>query len=260
MTSCSVRRVNYIIIGALLAVCALRSGPRWLAAWYNNRASQALAVEWDAVRRAQGIGPCQQWYGESVAAQPLLQALALSPHHEGARLNAGRVSWLLGDCERALEEWSRLGAGDPVARLELANGLLALGREEEALGLFREMEGAAKYLRLRGEEAESSQDTNAAVVWYQYSMEVQATLTTAQRLAWSYTQTGRPEAAGEVWRKLSEESGEFDPGYWWAVGQNAEWVEDWEVASRAYERGAQLDRRPCEFWQRQSAALVQLEE
>jgi len=212
------------------------------------------------VRRLQGIAPCQQWYAESAAAQPLAHALALHPNHEGARLNAARLSWLLGDCEKALDEWRRFGAGDPVARLELANGLLALGREEEALDLYREMEDAAKYLRLRGEEAEAAQDTDAAVVWYEYSMEVQATLTTARSLASAYAQTGRPEAAREVWRKLGEEATATDQGYWWAVGQNAERVGDWEVATRAYERGAEVARDPCEFWERQSAALVQLEE
>jgi tetratricopeptide (TPR) repeat protein len=252
--------MNWIAVVALLAAAALLRGPTLLGAWYHNLGSHALCLEWRAVREAPGISPCQQWIPDSVAAQPVARALRLDPQNERARLNAGRVAWLLGDCETALAAWSSLESSDVIEQLERANGLYALGREEEALVLYREINGAADYLRMRGGLAEASRHTDAAVAWYELGIRVLPTLATAQSLAELYLESAQHDAAIAVWRRLGEGTQEADPDHWWALGQSAELAEDWETAARAYERGAERGDDPCRFWEPQESALERLEE
>jgi len=255
-----VPRMNLIAVIALLAAAALLRGPKLLGAWYHNLGSHALRLEWRAVREAPSLPACQQWTAHSAAAQPVARALRLNPRNERARLSAGRIAWLLGDCETALDAWSSLESSDVIARWERANGLYALGCEEEALVLYREINGAAYYLHMRGEMAETSQGTDAALAWYELGMEVLPMEATAQRSAALYLESEQRDAAIAVWRRLSEGTHEADPDHWWALGQSAELAEDWETAVRAYERGAEQSDNPCRFWERQEAALERLEE
>jgi tetratricopeptide (TPR) repeat protein len=252
--------MNLIAVVSLLAAAALLRGPTLQSAWYNNLGSHALSLEWNAVREAPGIPLCQQWIVDSAAAQPVAQALRMDAQNERARFNAGRVAWLLGDCETALDAWSNVESSDVIAHLERANGLCALGREEEALVLYREINGAADYLHMRGALAEASQRTDAAAAWYELGIRVLPTLATAQRLAELYQESEQHDAAVAVWRRLSEGTQEADPDHWWALGQSAELAEDWETAARVYDRGAERSHDPCRFWEPQESALERLEE
>jgi len=229
-----------------------------LNSWYHNLGSRALSLEWRAVREAPLIAPCQQWAADSGAAQPVAQALRLNPTNERVRLAAGRVAWLLGDCETALDEWSSMESGDVIARLERANALQALGHKEQAVAMYREIPGITDYLHLRGDAAEASQDLKAAVLWYELGMEVSPTLATAEDLAALYVQSQQPDAATMVWRRLSEATPQTDSLHWWAQGRSAELAEDWAMAAQAYGQGAEQSDDPCDFLERQEAALQQL--
>ncbi len=251
---------NWIAVIALLAAVAWLRGTGMLSSWYHNLGSRALSLEWRAVREAQLTAPCQQWPADSDAAQPVGQALGLSPRDERVRLNAARVAWLLGDCETALDEWSSMESGDMIARLERANALQALGHKEQAVAVYREIPGITDYLHLRGDAAEASQDLKAAVLWYELGMEVSPTLATAQNLAALYLQGEQPDAAAMVWRRLSEGTPQADPVHWWALGRSAELAEDWVTAASAYGQGADQSDDPCDFLERQEAALQQLEQ
>jgi protein O-GlcNAc transferase len=253
-------RANWIAVIALLAAVASLRGTKLLSSWYHNLGSRALSLEWPVVREAPLIAPCQQWTADPGAAQPVAQALRRNPLDERVRLSAGRVAWLLGDCETALDEWSSMGSGDMIGRLEHANALHALGHEEQAVALYREIPGITDYMHLRGDAAEASQDLKAAVFWYELGIEVSPTLATAQALAALYLQSEQRDAATMVWRRLSEGTPQADPVHWWALGQSAELAEDWMTAASAYGQGAALSADPCEFLERQEAALDQLEQ
>jgi tetratricopeptide (TPR) repeat protein len=167
---------------------------------------------------------------------------------------------LLGDCETALDAWSNAKSSDVVARLERANALYALGRAEEAVALYRQIDRAAVYLTSRAELAEGSRDTSAAISWYELAVDVAPTLTTARELTTLYLESEQIEAAIAVWRRLADGTHEADPDHWWALGQSAELAEDWETAARAYERGEEQSDDPCRFWEPQEAALERLEQ
>jgi tetratricopeptide (TPR) repeat protein len=241
-----------------LAAIGLLRGSRLLSAWYNDLGSLSLAVEWRVVREALPVPSCQRWGVGTAAAGPVGQALRLDARNQGARLNAGRVAWLLGDCETALDNWGNFSSNNDVARLERANGLYALGRREEALTLFREIGGVAGYFSALGKRAEAAKDSDAAVGCYELSFAIMPTRGVAQTLALSYLEREQPEAAMVVWRQLIEATDESTPDHWWAVGQLAELTEQWQTAANAYERGAEVSEASCEFRQRQETCLEQL--
>ncbi len=253
-------RTNWIAVIALLIAMASLRGSKLLSSWYHNLGSRALSLEWQVVREAPLVVPCQQWAADSGAAQPVAQAQRLNPRDGRVRLSAGRVAWLLGDCDTALDEWSSMQSGDMIARLEHADALHALGNREQAVAMYREIPGITDYLDLRGDAAEASQDMKAAVFWYELGMEVSPTLASAQDLAALYVQSEQREAAAMVWRRLSDGTPQADPIHWWAKGRSAELAEDWVTAASAYEQGAEQSEDPCEFLERQEAALEQLDQ
>jgi tetratricopeptide (TPR) repeat protein len=59
---------------------------------------------------------------------------------------------------------------------------------------------------------------------------------------------------------LSEGAQGDNEWIWWELGRSARSAEDWEVALRAYERGAQQSDDPCPFWEAQADVLEELEE
>jgi tetratricopeptide (TPR) repeat protein len=250
---------EWIVIAALLLCVALLRGPALLSAWYNNLASLTLRPGWQALHRALSIAPCPPRAAESTAAQQVGQALRLNPQSERARLNAARLAWLRGDCEAALEAWGSLPSSDVIARLEHANGLYALGREREALELYRQIDHAAEYLHIRGELAEALQDVEAAIAWYELAIKVLPTQATMHSLATLYVERGQHDAAMAVLDSLSEGTQGADVWLWWRLGQSAQSAGDWEIALRAFEHGALQSDDPCTFWEAQADVLEQLE-
>lgn len=253
-------RRKVIVLAAFAASVVLFGGARLSSAWYNNLGSLALSEEWPVVTEAPSVPRCQQWAWGLASAAPVARALRLDPLNARARFNSGRVAWLSGDCEMALDAWSNSSPADVIARLEWANGLYALGRKEEAVALFRKMNDAAGYFRWRGEQVETTPGSSVAREWYELSMTISPTLMTAHYLAQMHVESQDADAAWGVWREVVEATGEFEPDHWWALGQSAELREQWRAAAVAYERGAEEGGNPCSFLERQAASLQRLEE
>ena len=249
-----------VVLAAFAASVVLVRDARLSSAWYNNLGSLALSEEWSAVTEAPSVPRCQQWTPGPASAASVARALRLDPLNARARLNAGRVAWLTGDCEMALDAWSNSSPADVIARLEWANGLYALGRKEEAVALYRQMNGAAGYFGWRGEQAEATPDSSVAREWYELSMAISPTLLTAHHLAQLHLESQDADAAWRVWRQVVEATGELEPDHWWALGQSAELREEWGAAAFAYERGAEEGGDPCSSLERQTASLERLEE
>jgi len=249
-----------IVLAAFAASVALVRDARLSSAWYNNLGSLALSQEWPAVSEAPSVPSCQRWAQGPASAAPVARALRLDPLNARARFNAGRVAWLSGDCEMALEAWSNSSPADVIGRLEWANSLYALGREEEAVALYRRTNGAAGHFRWRGEQAEATLGSSVAREWYELSMAISPTLLTADYLAKLYVESQDAGAAWRVWQGIVEATGEKEPDHWWALGQSAELREEWRAAAVAYERGAKEGSAPCSFLERQAASLQRLEE
>jgi tetratricopeptide (TPR) repeat protein len=252
-------RWTFLTVLILLLGVALLRGPGLLSAWYNNLASLALAVEWPRVHQTSVLSACRQWLTESSAASSVNSALNLDPGSERARFNDGRVAWLLGDCEAALQSWSGLSNDDTMARLDYASGLYAMGREQEALEQYRQLEGAAEYVGMAGKRASASGDWSAAIQLYELSMSIAPTRVAAQALVELYLESGQEQAAAAVWRHMAAATDESNPDHWWAQGSLAEWSEDWDGAASAFERGAALSDAPCDFYWQQAANLERLQ-
>ena len=253
-------RRKVIVLAAFAASVALFGGARLSSVWYNNLGSLALSQEWPVVSESPSTPRCQLWAQGPAGAAPVARALCLDPLNTRARFNAGRVAWMSGDCEMALDAWSNSSPADVIARLEWANGLYALGRKEEATALYRQMNGAAGYFRWRGEQAEATPGSSEAREWYELSMAISPTLLTAHCLAQLHVESRDADAAWRVWREVVEATGEMEPDHWWALGQSAELREEWGGAAVAYGRGAEEGGDPCSFLERQAASLQRLEE
>ncbi len=251
---------NRITIAALLLSIALLRGPRLLSAWYNNLASLTLRPAWQGMHQTVRIAPCPQQPAESGAAHQVSVALRLDAQSTGARMNAARLAWLRGECEAALEQWTRLASSDALARLEHANGLFALGRQAEALEQYRRIGAAPEYLRLRGVLSEAGQDEEAAITWYRLSMEVLPTQDTAATLATLYVDRGQHKAALAVLDGLGEGAQGVDDWLWFELARSARDAGARDVALRALRRGAQQSDEPCIFWELQASILDRLEQ
>jgi tetratricopeptide (TPR) repeat protein len=135
-----------------------------------------------------------------------------------------------------------------------------MGREQEALEAFRQLNDGAEYVRMAGERARAARDWGAAITLYELSMSIAPTRDAAQALLDLYLRTENDQAVAEVWRRLATATPQSDPQHWWAQGALAEWNEEWDSAAKAFERGAELSDTPCDFFRRQVSNLERLQE
>ena len=76
------------------------------------------------------------------AAKILSEVLRVFPNHFGAYINRGNAYNLLGDSEKALEDYNKAIAINPtyyLAHINLASVFVSLGRKEDALKLYRDV-------------------------------------------------------------------------------------------------------------------------
>ena len=174
--------------GLFALALAVFRGSQLLSIACNNLGSLALAREWPMLNRTDALVPCELARATPRSALPLAQALRLDPGNERARFNAGRTAWLAGDCDAALDAWMQAAPSDEVALLQQAEGLLSLGRSEDALELYRRIPGAALYLSEMGSRAQTAGDPQMAMERYRLSLVVSPTVTAAGALARIYFQ------------------------------------------------------------------------
>jgi tetratricopeptide (TPR) repeat protein len=179
---------RWAALGLFALALAVFRGSHMLSIAYNNLGSLALAREWPILQTANGLVPREIPRATPRSAPPLAQALRLDPGNERARFNAGQAAWLTGDCMAALDAWMQAAPSDKVAILQRAEGLLSLGRSEEALGLYRQIPGIALYLSTMGSRAQTAGDQRAAIERCQLSLVISPTVTAADALARIYFQ------------------------------------------------------------------------
>ena len=245
-------RFGLALLAIALALILQCSG--LVAAGINNLVSLRLQVPWRQVVSRSVLPPCQTYAKFPVLASHLRAALRLAPWQSGTMTNLGRVLWLEGRCQEAVDVWlDAVGHGNHVAAL----GLLWAGQEvqlptESAAEL-------AEYAYVNGLYAQLEKQLDTATAWYVLALSLQPQFKTARRLSELYQERRQPEVELVVWQTIQKHLANTAPEYWWAAGRMAELLGHWQEAAQTFSRGGGLAADPYDYYMRSGQAYQRIE-
>lgn len=185
--------------------------------------------------------------------QPLAPAVQ---QDQSAVINAAREAYFLGNCERALANWTLAAENDPQQETAALMRYLSSGLNPELLPANMSAEETAEFLKGLGLWAEQEKRADQAAYWFTQSFAIQPSRFVADRLIRSLQQDDEKLA---VWQRLADMLPQEDADHWWAFGQQAELSQAWDQAANAYEAGAQIADDPFAFLMEQGIMLTKLD-
>lgn len=249
-----------LLVFIVLPILLLARVPLLLIAGVNNMTARALIPEWRSVSREVELR-CE----ERLEVCGVGRYLSLVPRWNSVSqqvlLNRGRVAWVEGDCAEAQLNWEQTCDQEPLGQGALFCFWLFLATQGEIGGVPGDIgaERLARYAYEDGRWAEQAGAEERAVSSYELSFELSPNGRAASKLAYLYRQESRLEEAVAVWQRLAAALPLGDSVHWWALGQAAEVVQEWEQAAWAYGRGIEVAEEPYDFWMRKAEALRRLQ-
>ena len=234
--------------------------PELIAIGLNNIASNSLLTEWQSDNQSLGIPTCQKNLQTSSVKRLTRQALQYYPNYQRAWVSMGRVAWLVGDCDSAVNAFENalmITPNDVYSRLDLTSIYLVMGQEDKALTHYDEamLHYGDDYFYSQGQLAEARGEIDIALMWYEYSLVAEPSWQPAQAIVKIYQYSGRTEDILTVWFELANATSEETPDHWWALGQVAEFHQHWQKAFTYYENGLELGGDAYDFhWRMGSMA------
>ena len=249
----------HILLFVLFLSLLLSAVPDLLASGMNNLASRVLVSEWRVVSQKVGIPRCGEDGFESKSEPYTQAALFFRPDNIGSLVNSGRSAWLKGDCSSAETNWKHVLEMTPENQVVVFWMYWVSGGNANRLTEALSPELMADYTYRTGERVHNEGNVEAALEWYELSMDLKPSRRVASKIAYLYRQAECVEKAMAVWQRLATVLPEEHADHWWALGQVAELDRRWEEAARVYGIGSEIAEEPYDFWVRQGYALRRLE-
>jgi tetratricopeptide (TPR) repeat protein len=250
--------ISRSLLSVLIVLFLMTGATNLMAVSLNNVASGIILSDILGARKYEVLR-CGQVQKETEADSFAKKALVFRPNAPRSIVNLGRSAWLEGQCTTAEDNWKKVLAANPRSQVAAFWLYWASGGDVGSLSDRLSIELMANYAYESGNLANKAEDPEAALDWYELSMELEPSRKAATRISYLYQHGEQIEQAVGVWQYLSEVLSRDHADYWWALGQVAELERRWEEAARVYGIGSEIAVEPYDFWVRQGYALRRLE-
>lgn len=246
------------LLSILLLLFLLTGAANLMAVSLNNIASGFFLSDVLEARKYEVLH-CGVVQKETEADIFAKKALIFRPNASRAIVNLGRSAWLEGRCATAEDDWTKVFEANPRSQVAAFWLYWASGGDVGSLSDRLSVDRMAEYAYEYGKLANKAENPDAALDWYEVSMELAPSRRAATGVSYLYQKRGQLEQAVEVWQQLSEVLSQDHADYWWSLGQVAELERRWAEAARVYGIGSEIAEEPYDFWVRQGYALRRLE-
>lgn len=158
--------------------------------------------------------------------------------------NMGRVLWVEGNCEDAIDAWKKAWkfTEDPISAYELMRS-----RDDFTILSQSMREQLSNMAYHRGIKLDGEKKYALAITWIEKSLMLVPRHESATKLADLYNKMGVNTHTKQIWIDMINRLSKEDSDYWWAIGELYLIDNNWTSAAHAFTQGAELADDPHPF-------------
>lgn len=190
----------------------------------------------------------REWKSTSIASESSCAGVLNQPEHKITRQSGsnwvmlGRLQWLSGDCQGAVQSWEYARNIDPthaIARIYYAvTGYPSLLVAVNDNIVSKNEAGA--FAKNLGIQIDETGNVANAKRWYEQAVLLKRDEAVVEKLSYIFVSEGKPEEAAVLWMQLSTDFSNTDALHWWALGRFYELNSEWELGTKAYLQASEL--------------------